>query len=237
MRKTLIIACLPFLFSTCKKDLPPCKGQCADVVFAGVVYDKTSGDPLNSQEVTVNLFHNPGCLFCTSYKVTTGKTGGDGHFLLNTSFDTSLLSDYHLNISVPVPPNYLQYVQPVGPGIVADNKAYASLQFYYLDQDSLHHLSFGFYPKTLLHINLHRTTSIVAAYPTVSLEFQFDGKSSIWGIEQRSTNKDTTITVNTSANIFTKIIALKQTAETTVATSIDSVRCSLLGNNTIDITY
>jgi hypothetical protein len=226
-----------FIFiGSCKKDLPACRGNCAGVHFAGIVYDKTTGQALTNQHVTVNLYRSVYCIGCTVYKLAEGATGSNGRFAFNAQFDTTLLKDYYISVNIPAPDNYILNAEPVGPGI----QAYAvtsNTRFYDLDSAAMANLSTGFYPKTLLHINLHRTAANVPANPYLTLDFSFDQQGSGWGIKESNTNKDTTLTINTAANIFTKITASSLIAPGNVVSVIDSVKCIKNENNAVDIYY
>jgi hypothetical protein len=112
------------------------------------------------------------------------------------------------------------------------------MEFFSLDSPEIKNLVFGFYPKTPLIMNLHRTTPIQAQNPSMILEIGFDNQPTIeWGLNQTGSNKDTIITINTSANIFTRIVLQKYTTPTDVVSVTDSIKCSLTGNNSIDIYY
>jgi hypothetical protein len=238
LRNTAIsftVLLLTFFYS-CKKHLPPCSGNCAAVVFSGMVYDKTSNQPLSNQNLTINLYQNSYCIICSSYKLASGKSGDDGHFLFNTEIDTTLLKTYHIGFNVSVTSNYILNAEPVGPGI-SQYPTSSSISFYSIDRIAMQNLNFGFYPKTLLHINLHRITPIIPQYPTLDLEFSFDNQLSIWGLAQSNNNKDTTLTINTTANIFTRIISRKFISTTNVISNTDSIKCTTTGNNSIDISY
>ena len=225
-----------FFFYSCKKQLPPCSGNCAAVTFSGIVYDKTTNQSLSNQNISINLYRNSYCIICSSYKLALGKSNNDGHFLFNTEFDTSLLKTYYIGINVSVIKNYILYAEPVGPGI-SGYPTSSSVAFSNIDLIAMRNLKFGFYPKTLLHINLHRATPIISQYPILDLEFIFDNQTSIWGLAQSNNNKDTTLTINTTANIFTRIISRKFISTTNVVSNIDSVKCTTTGNNSIDISY
>jgi hypothetical protein len=227
------------LSSCIKENLPRCSGHCSNITLAGIIFDKTTNLPLQNISFDANLYLNTYCLlFCTSYKVGSCKSGSDGRFTLNADIDSMLMQDFHLVAGATIPNNYLLYPEPVGPGIQQNLVSESSVEFFNLDSPEMKNLVFGFYPKTLLKMNLHRTTPIQLQNPSVDLEFGFDNQQkSGWGFYQTAFNKDTTLTINTSANIFTSIVVQKFTTSTIVVSVTDSIKCSLTGNNSIDIYY
>lgn len=227
------------LTSCFKENLPRCSGHCSNITLAGIIFDKTTNLPLQNISFQANLYLNTYCLFfCTSYKVGYCKSGSDGRFTLNADIDSTLMQDFHLVAAATIPNNYLLYPEPVGPGIQQNLVTYSSVEFYNLDSPEMKNLEFGFYPKTLLKMNFHRTTPIIPQNPSIGLEFGFDNQQkSVWGFNQTDLNKDTTLTINTSANIFTSIVLQKFTTSTNVESVTDSIKCSLTGNNSIDIYY
>jgi hypothetical protein len=227
------------LSSCIKENLPRCSGHCSNITLAGIIFDKTTNLPLPNITFDANLNLNTFCLlFCTSYKVGSCKSGNDGRFSLNADVDSTLMQNFHLVVGAFIPNNYLLYPEPVGPGIQQNLVSQSSLEFFSLDSPEMKNLVFGFYPKTLLKMNFHRTTPIQPQNPSVGLEIGFDNQpKSGWGFEQTDLNKDTTLTINTSANIFTSIVLQKFTTSTNVLSVTDSIKCSLTGNNSIDIYY
>ncbi len=225
--------------SCIKENLPRCSGHCTNITLAGIIFDKTSNLPLPNVPFDANLNLNTFCLlFCTTYKVGSCKSGNDGRFTLNADIDSTLMQNFHLVAGATIPNNYLLYPEPVGPGIQQNLVSQSSVEFFSLDSPEMKNMEFGFYPKTLLKMNFHRTTPIVPQNPDIELEIGFDNQqNSVWGFNQTDLNKDTTLTINTSANIFTSIVLQKFTTSTNVVSVTDSIKCSLTGNNSIDIYY
>jgi hypothetical protein len=148
------------------------------------------------------------------------------------------MQDFHLVAEASIPNNYLLYPQPVDSGIQQNLLSKSSVEFYSLDSPEMNNLVFGFYPKTLLKMNLHRTTPIQSQNPSTIIEIGFDNQPKAeWGFDQTDFNKDTTFFMNTSANIFTSIVLQKFTTPTDLVSVTDSIKCSLTGNNSIDIYY
>ncbi len=226
------------LSSCIKENLPRCSGHCSNITLAGIIFDKTTNLPLRNISFDANLYLNSFCLlFCTSYNVGSCKSGNDGRFTLNADIDSTLMQNFHLVAGAAIPSNYLLYPEPVGPGIQQNLVSSSSVEFFSLDSPEMKNLEFGFYPKTLLKMNFHRATPIQTPNPSIVLEIGFDNQKSVWGFDETDLNKDTILTINTSANIFTSVELQKFTSSTNVVSVTDSIKCSLAGNNSIDIYY
>ena len=230
------ISCLTFLFCSCKKQIPTCSGNCTNVNFSGFMYDKSLNVPLSNQNVNIVLHQNSSCVICSSNIVASGKSDINGHFSITATFDTSLLSEYYIKVIATATENFIYYPQAVGPGIT-NSPAMTSSQFGTIDTVAFKNLSFDFYPRVLLKINLHRISLPVPQYPYLDQSYTFDGHTLGWGLDERPSNIDTTLTIYTSANIFTKIVSSKQQTPANVIRRVDSIKCTINGNNFIDIAY
>ena len=232
----LIIVPILICLNTCKKDLPSCNGNCSTFNISGIVYDKTTNQPLINQLVKVDAQPISYSLISLENMIGSVKTDNSGHFNINISFDTSWFKNYYLLITPTVPNNYLEYVDN---GQSSSSNVYA-VRLYSFDSSNYNNIKFGFYPKALLKINLHRTTIVISQEPELFLNFSFQGQTSInsvIGINQSDSNKDTTISVNTTANYFTKIVTQKFITATNVITITDSIKCLANSKNSIDINY
>jgi hypothetical protein len=233
-----------FCLHSCRKEkLSNCSGNCSELIIAGLIYDKTTNIPLSNQNINVSLHQNPGCLICSNPDIISGKTGKDGRFRLTTEFDTTLLRDNYLIVSSPIPANYLLYPEPIGPLTPANTVQSSSIVFYSLDSTainndsaSISNIHFGIYPMAPLHMNFHRSNAAIA-FQTLDLEINFDDKNMGWGFYITNTNRDTTLTINTAANIFTKITSVKYISPSNIISQTDSIKCVVNGNNNIDIYY
>ena len=233
-----------FCLHSCRKEkLPNCSGNCSELIIAGLIYDKTTNIPLDNQNVKVSLHQNTGCLICSNPEMVSGKTGKDGRFRLTTVFDTTLLRDNYLIVYSPIPANYLLFPEPVGPLTPANTVQSSSIVFYSLDSTainndsaSISNIHFGIYPMALLHMNFHRSNT-ATEFPTLDVNINFDDQNMDWGFYMTNTNKDTTLTINTAANIFTKITSVKYISPSNIISQTDSIKCAVNGNNHIEIYY
>jgi hypothetical protein len=225
------------IFCSCKKEIPDCSRNCTDLNFAGFVFDKSTNVPLPNRNVNIVLRQLSNCIVCSSKTIASGKSNSNGYFSITATFDTSLLREYYLDVQATAPDNFINNAQPVGPGVSNTLDNTSSKQFTTIDTATFKNLRFDFYPRVLLKINLRRTSTTVQQYPFLSQSYTFDDRTSVWGLRERETNQDTTLTIYTSANIFTKIISRKQSSPTNITTGVDSIRCLSNIINTIDITY
>ena len=228
---------LSAIFVSCTKELPPCTQYCDGVIFSGYIYDRSDNLPISNQYVEIVLQQSyPPCWLCLPNKLVSGYSNGQGYFKFNVIFDTSLMKTYTLSVNVPPSGNYIQYAEPVGPGIGPSNNSESQI-FGSIDTTAFRNLIFWFYKPTLLYVNVHRTTPIVTQEPSFFLSFKYDGRESDWGFDQSDSNVDTTLTINTAANIFTAIRSSKFVTDSSVETRTDSIKCVLKKKNSIEIYY
>jgi hypothetical protein len=223
------------LSASCRKEQLKCTGNCSTIKFGGIIIDKASNTPLQNNKVEITVAKNGFCLFCKSYSFGNTQTGRDGTFSVVANFDTTLLKDNHFIVAVKPPNNYITYPEPVGPGLqsVALRSSFA---FYENDPVKMENILFEFYPATVLTINLKRTTPLSPS-PNIGLDFEFDNHSSSWGITESAARPDTSITIKTTANMYTKIKSYKQDASNVYTFRSDSVLCRPGISNSITITY
>jgi hypothetical protein len=234
-RPILAIACLFLCQASCHKTAPTCTGHCADVLFAGTVFDGSTNQPLPNQKVTINLYKNGLCFTCATYSYGTPTTNTAGQWLKESSLDTMLMADHHFEVFMKPPKNYLLYASLTGPGLQPNDFAVDSF-FYKLDSNAMRNIHFVFYRATSLNVNLHRTGAITHD-PTLFLDFTINNHISTWSIEQTTANKDTTLILTTAANIYTVVRSSKFLTDSTHTANYDSVLCSSTGRNAVDIYY
>lgn len=236
-RTFLFIACLAIQFCSCKKQVPACSANCYEVVFAGFIVDKSLNIPLPNQSIAIALRQSGNCWICSSKNIASGKSNSAGYFFITATFDTSLLKTYYIDVLATAADNFINNAQPVGPGILNSKDNLSRRRFSTVDTGAFKNLRFDFYPRAFLKINLHRTSAIVPQYRNLNQSYTFDDHSSVWGLEERTSNTDTTLTIYTAANIFTTIVSSKQQSPTIVTTRTDSIKCLSNTDNAIDITY
>lgn len=225
----LLIIFGSFIFS-CRKDQPNCSGNCVNISIRGNTYIKTSGVALANVPVEVNWFRKAYCIGCTSYKIASGKSGNDGKFNFNTTIDSTFFRDYFLSVRVPTDTNYIT-VPSVG-GVNFNEE-----RFYDFYPNAMQNLKFEFYPKAFLTIKLHRTLSDNFNYFLVDHNFTSAFGYSDYIITGPQFATDTTLIIETSANIYTRIVWRKTVIGGQPNEFTDSVICTSNGSNIFTINY
>ena len=238
IRKTGFTCLLIAIFaSSCRKSLPACRGNCDPLSFSGNVTDLTSGQPTGNQTIEVTLRQKPYCLICSTLDVAKGSSDVNGHFEFKKIMDTTLLQDYYIQVQLTTTNGYITRIAPadssVGPMYPRTRDFYS-----YTIDSSLNNIQFKIYEKTPMQIHLHRTTSIITGREYLTLTYGFIG-SEVTGTAfiMNSVNKDTTVFINTAANVFTRLDAGKFITYDSLVDKIDSIKCNISGNNAIDISY
>lgn len=221
---------LTVLISACKKNLPFCWHDCADLKINGRVFDNTNGEPFENIPVEVMLLRNGRCFGCTQYKVEAGKTDANGQFNFDIRFDSTRLRDYHLSVRIPDDTSY--FITPI-----PFSAPYSEVRLYDSVSNALQNLEFKFYPKTLLTIRLHRAQADQFDLFSVVSIFDSTAEHGYEDIPGSQFATDTTFQFQTAADIYTKIISTKSVMVVPVSERIDSILCTRNGPNVIDIDY
>jgi hypothetical protein len=237
-RFAALLLLLPFWFS-CKKDLGPCTGNCELVQFSGIAVNPGTQKPLGGLVVEVNMGRRQNCTFCGPWQVASGKTRGDGTFSFSVKVDTTKVINTYCEILVEGPTNYIVYAQ--SPPLVSAYDPGTHNIEWPLPLDSTGvapYEEYDFYQPVLLTVQLHRVTPI----PSFEPYFEFDvvlnpGATAPWLMYESPSNADTTITLYTGANVFSKINTIQSITDSTKEYETDSVFCVPGGNNTINISY
>jgi len=180
--------------------------------------------------VEVNWFKKEFCFTCTYYKVASGKSDNDGKFSFNTTIDTTFFKDYFLSVRVPADTNYFS-----GSAIGGDDVN--EERIYNFNLVALQNINLDFCPKTFPTIKLHRMLS--DDFNNFSVEHSFHDKMAyldyLISVSQFAT--DTTIKVETSSDIYTKVTWTKVFGLGQFTQKTDSLICTADGANTFNINY
>jgi len=232
---------IPLFFSSCKKDLGPCTGNCEVVQFSGIAIDPGTQKPLGGLVVEVDMAKVQNCTFCGPYQVASGKTKGDGTFHFTVKVDTTKVFNTYCQILVEGPSNTIVYAQSTAPGnSLPDPSLHNIEQFANIDSTGVAtYCEFDFYQPVLLTVELHRTTAIPSFDPFLGLDVILSPSNTdaAFLMNETPANTDTAFTVYTGANVFTKINSIQWLTDSTKERQTDSVYCVPGGNNTINITY
>jgi hypothetical protein len=227
MKYILFIIASFTMLSACRKKAV-CKGNCVDIRISGRVYDLVSNTGFADVPVEVNWFYSRWCLFCTSYKVGTGKTASDGSFDFTVTVDTSYFgNDYHLNVRLPIPTGYLD--------IMGDG--YDEARMFSYSPAGLQNLQFGYYPKTDLYIRLHRVLTDTVKHFSIDYSYQPNSTIGIYSTYVLPATSDTTLHGLTAAGKTTTVEWTKQIAPGVYNRKKDSLFCTATGPNVLDIYY
>ena len=229
-KTTVLLILLGSFINSCRKDQPSCSCNCVTISISGNTYIKTSGVALTNVPVEVNWFRKAYCIGCTSYKVASGKSGNDGKFNFNTTIDSTFFRDYFLSVRVPADTNYITV--PSSGGVNFNEE-----RFYDFNSNAIQNLKFEFYPKTFLTIKLHRTLSDNFNFFSVDHNFTSAFGYGDYIITGPQFASDTTFKVETSANIYTRIVWKKTVIGGQSNQQTDSLICTSNGSNIFNINY
>lgn len=238
VRKTGFTILLIAIFAgSCSKNLPRCRGNCDQVSFSGNVSDFVSGQPIGNQTIAVTLKQRTYCILCSSLNVASGSTDVNGHFEFKKIMDTSLLLDYYIDVQLTTTDGYITRIAPAGSIVGPMYPRTWDLHFDTVDS-SLNSIQFKICQKAALLINLHRTTAIITGREFLDLRYSFVGAEFMGAAFIMSdANKDTSVFINTAANVFTEIRVGKFITYDSLLYKNDSIKCNINGNNSIDISY
>ncbi|WP_026769125.1 hypothetical protein [Asinibacterium sp. OR53] len=221
---------LASLKGTCKKDQPPCRGNCVTINISGRIYVKTSNVALANVPVEVSWFRKAYCWGCIVYKVASGETDNDGRFNFNRTIDTTFFRNYFLSVRAPIDTSYL--MSPYGLG----GQNFHEEDMYDFNLNGLQDLKFGSYLKTYLTIRLHRIFSDSFDYFSVDHSF-LNWSSTDYIIRGPQFAKDTTFSVTTPVGIYTRIAWWKTIVAGPSKKQTDSLICTKNGPNVFDLNY
>jgi hypothetical protein len=224
----------------CRKELPPCQSNCGMASIQGDVIDGSSGQSMKGQQVNAELKWKGYCIFgCTTYSVTSAETDASGHFILHADFDTTLLQQNSLNISVPIPNGYLISPWFFGPGVLFQPDKNNTMTFNNIDNPVLQNLQFVLYQQALLQLELKRTSLISSRWPQVNVSISFSNAkiNTVFGFDQKAGNIDTTLSIYTAGNVYSTVGAYKTLPDSSEISVIDSLICVPGASNKIIINY
>jgi hypothetical protein len=226
------------LCGSCHKTLGPCTGNCQILHFTGIAVDAGNQKPLANLSVKVYVHGQTNCLICGPITVVSGTTKADGTFDLTATIDTSTVPLQFCSVSVQAPANYIVYAGPLALGGVSD-PAFNNLDMALsIDSAGTSYEEFDFFQAILLTLRLHRTAAILPSEPFLSLSFTLSASStSILELNETPSNADTVLTLNTGANVFTRINYGEFLTDSTKESLTDSIRCVPGANNSIEISY
>jgi hypothetical protein len=238
----LLILSFVFIYARCKKDLPipPCSGNCTDIVFSGNVLNVASGLPISNAQIQVTTQGGYGAVD-TIYVVGTVRTDANGNFNVRTSIDTTVHKSYTVQATMPQgflmsPETSDEYV-----AIPSNN---IQCQYFTATDPGIQHIQFGSFPPIKLAINLHRSSPLPTTGLYMSFNYSIDTKgiyssNTIYGswLQASVTNVDTVIYLETTSHLNTIINWNGRSAGNVLIQGADSIACQPNVTNQIFITY
>jgi len=216
LKITAVILLIAIIAYSCEKDARCTSGDCVTVNIKGALRVQPSGEGLNDVPVEA-FFHKTGSVRNTSRRISSESTNRNGEFNIKATIDKNFKNGY-LRVVIPHQKNYI----------------YSSNIKYFYDWDdnreALNNISFEFYNKAILTINLIRTP--INDFDSFGVVFEsvkgpqhctFDTPYPNSKIEIRQ--------VETAADVYTKIWLWKQINEETFLVSLDSLICRQNSNN------
>jgi hypothetical protein len=218
----MLAAALALFMNSCRRNMPRCTKNCADVSISGKVSLKTSGAALRNLPVELTWYQKYYCIICSSLKVAKTTTNADGLFTFTATIDTSLFNTYYLAARVTYDTS--KYIgDPRDHG--GFNTNYLLKRFYNLSALSTP-AQFELYPRTSLTIKLHRV-----------LNDDFNYFQVRHGFSNMTFLGDYSIHTTTSAETYTKVFWTKRSGTSPFIEKSDSILCTMNGPNVIDINY
>ncbi len=230
------IICTVLLVSCGKKELPNCAANCGNLTMSGTITDNSSNEPMGDVKVSLIFSQRDYCILCDSYVVGSVNSKPDGTFDLSRSVDTTTFKQYYLNVIVYAPNGYIVTPDVLNPAYPPTPQVYY-LYYFSFDTVGMHPVNLNFYEKAYLSIHLHKNTTDSIAYFTVSHGFISSQSSEDYFAPGQSVPTDTTLSVLTAANIFTKIEWDKNLSFGNTITTVDSIKCTQNRTNIFDIYY
>jgi len=237
----LTVIALSSCMRSCKKtvDLPACTSNCDVITIKGIAWDKSNNIPIKG--VKISLMEQTPSNVAYDYSIANLVTDANGAFYFSESVDTSILNSSWLNWRIVFDTaNYFEIYNIY-------NSNYMKMNNYLYD--SVHQLKqdpglleLYYYPKTMLKINMHRTSkdtftlyNFYASLDSAKLNYGYIG--SFNGYKHAV---DTSIIIQTTYNIPTKITTQKwlqnyQTSQPVI--TVDSIVCNKNGSNVFDVYY
>lgn len=230
----LILVLFIIVFCSCKKEKDgDCNGKCKKIKVKGRAFDATTNTGISGINITVSWYlpSNTGCYLCIldQSATTGGKTDQNGYFEVPITINP-ILNNYEIIVSaeqfVGYYPNAPTWANPQKP------ETYQNIELKYL-------------PKTALKINFHRnqTDNFLLFYTGFFVKNNNPGidtlifSNNFFSRNMQQSFSDTSVTLFTVANFYTKISKNKKRNVSVTNTTYGSIICIPNYNNEITINY
>jgi hypothetical protein len=220
----LVIAAL-YLVS-CSKDNDKCVGECATVTISGQVVDTPILKGISNIPVKIYLRSGGPGIGVVTKDIALTTSDKQGNFAITVSIDKSLFPRYQLYIEPVLSETYISSFYPG-----ANN--YKNFEQY---QSEISNLRFTLHPKAILKIELRNTQN--QTFNDFSLSYSYSttlvGRFDHYGLPPL---RDTILSMETAANIYTRIFWSKTYSPGQTSYFSDSITCNATGNNTYVLNY
>lgn len=226
MKHTVILAILPFFLSSCLK--AKCDGDCITTSFKGRVYDATTNKGFDRIKVRA-IWSNQNQDYLYP-EINIDQTNADGSFELKANINPNYFDSKSLNIQFEAPDGYELR------GNIDGNNFFSSFSFYDYDAAAFKQIDFKLYPVTEAKIKLVRIqTDSLKAF---RMEYSFNNEyATHFGYVFNNFSQNYEYTIQTTADIYTKIKLVKTLASGAIITSVDSAIFRRNQNNILQVNY
>ncbi|HMK19724.1 MAG TPA: hypothetical protein VK492_16090 [Chitinophagaceae bacterium] len=217
---------LLLIVSCSKEKIEKCRGNCANIIISGKVWDSSNRKGLANTTVKIYWQDAGVCYICPEDVIGTSKTDGEGNFYINMSIDSSRFHGNRLHIEAPLPGGYIA------------NGSYNGVLRESIGQynQSFQNIKFTMYQAAKLNIKLTRTQT--DNYIGFELYYLFDfTRGEIYGYFGPPPSLYTDFNVTAAANVYTKVSWQKWLSPGVTSTFVDSIKCIVAGPNTITLNY
>lgn len=220
-----ILSMFMISWSCNKTQAPPCSGNCAPITATGIVINKQTGAPANG--VTITLYwYNRQSIIGYQETITTATSGSDGSFNIPATIDTSYFNrNYFLSVKAEKNSDYM----------IIDDGTRQDYRIYSYQPAMFQNLQLDVYRKANLTLKWHKkTTENYTGFTVYYYNVAENTPRNAYNATAPATGEKT---VETPADIFTKIQVVKTLANGSNITTIDSIKCSSTTTNVYDINF
>lgn len=223
MIKVLFLCLIISLIISCKKNT--CNGDCREIHISGRVVDTSNNKGLANVPIQIYWQDRGFCISCSKMNVSNSKTNNQGNFDFVVTVDKERFKNDFLYVEAAIPNGYIH----------SYSKTERFEYDYVTEYDpEVSGLRFVMYPKANLLIKLVKNQNDNFNFFDVQYTYS---PTSIGIFHPSGTFTDTTFSVETSANIYTKIEWRKGYGFGQTKNFIDSIKCSPASNNNFTINY
>jgi hypothetical protein len=205
-----------------------CEGNCEKVTFKGRVFDATTNEGFNNIQVRA-IWSNQNQSYLYP-EVASTRTSSNGSFEMSVKINPTGFDNKTLSFQFEAPAGYETR------GNLDGNDFYSDISFYDYNASAFQQINFALYPVTEAKIKLVRTQvdSVSAFYMEYSFNNEYPTR---FGDLFNNMPQNVEYTIQTSADIYTKIKLVKRLVSGTTITTYDSAIFKQNQQNSIQLFY